>query len=71
MRGDDAIDISINGFVDVGCWFLDALHEKQAEAIAVVLGVGWDQLRLLIEFVKRPYEVGWLLIEAIWRMACA
>ena len=61
---DDAIDISINGLSMLDVGFSDALHEKRAEAIAVVLRGGLDQLRLLVEFVKRPYEVGWLLGES-------
>ena len=61
---DDAIDISINGLSMLDVGFSDALYEKRAEAIAVVLRGGLDQLRLLVEFVKRPYDVGWLLGES-------
>ena len=61
---NDRIDISINGLSMSDVGFSDALHEKQAEAIAVVLRGGLDQLRLLVEFVKRPYDVGWLLGES-------
>lgn len=61
---NDWIDISINGLSMFDAGFSDALHEKQAEAIAVVLRGGLDQLRLLVEFVKRPYDVGWLLGES-------
>ena len=61
---NDGIDISINGLSMLDVGFSDALHEKQAEAIAVVLRGGLDQLRVLVEFVKRPYDVGWLLGES-------
>lgn len=61
---NDRIDISINGLSMSDVGFSDALHENQAEAIAVVLRGGLDQLRLLVEFVKRPYDVGWLLGES-------
>lgn len=60
----DEIEISIDGLAMWDSGFSDALHEKQAEAIAVVLRGGLDQLRLLVEFVKRPYDVGWLLGES-------
>ena len=61
---NDGIDISINGLSMLDAGFSDVLHEKQAEAISVVLGSGLDQLRLLVEFVKRPYDVGRLLGES-------
>ena len=61
---NDGIDISINGLSMLDAGFSDALHEKQAEAISVVLGGGMDQLRILVESVKRPYDVGRLLGES-------
>ena len=61
---NDGIDISINGLSMLDVGFSDALHDKQAEAITVVLRGGLDQLRLLVEFVKRPYDIGWLLGES-------
>ena len=61
---NDGIDISINGLSMLDAGFSDALHDKQAEAIAVVLWGGLDQLRVLVELVKRPYDVGWLLGES-------
>ena len=61
---NDGIDISINGLSMFDAGFSDALHEKQTDAIAVVLRGGLDQLRLLVEVVKRPYDVGWLLGES-------
>lgn len=61
---NDEIEMSVNGLSMLDVGFSDALHEKQTEAITVVLRHGLDQLRLLVEYVKCPYDVGWLLGES-------
>ena len=59
----DEIEISIDGLTMWDSGFSDALREKRAEAIVVVLSDGLDQLSVLVGYVKDPYCVGQLLAD--------
>lgn len=59
----DEIEISIDGLAMWDSGFSDALREKRAEAIVVVLSGGLDQLSVLVGYVKDPYCVGQLLAD--------
>lgn len=60
---NDEIEISIDGLAMWDAGYSDALREKRAEAIDVVLSRGLDQLRVLVDYVKNPRCVGQVLAD--------
>jgi len=60
---DDKITITIDGLSMWDDGFSDSLHKARTGAIDATLNQGFDQLRVLVEYVKNPFAVGQFLAQ--------